>query len=107
MTEGNRKAHRRTCTGGGRTDNTRQCGACGAWVSKANYARHVRGCEARGAVGGVGIGREAPQGRRGPCPSCGVEMSVANMARHLRRCRRVWDPGRGGAAPLTGDDSYR
>ena len=25
MTEGNRKAHRRTCTGGGRTDNTRQC----------------------------------------------------------------------------------
>ena len=33
----------------------RQCGGCKRWVSRANYARHVRACgrvEVGGAVGG-------------------------------------------------------
>ena len=88
-TEGNRKAHRRTCTGGGMTVNKKQCGSCGRWVSRSNYARHVRGC---GGVGDGGRGG-AVVGNRGPCPRCGVVLSKANMARHLRGCRRVWDPG--------------
>ena len=90
VTEGNRKAHRVTCTGGGRTSSSRQCGGCGAWVTRGNYARHVRGCTggaiARGESGGGG-------GRRGPCPQCGTVLLVANMARHRARCRLVWDPG--------------
>ena len=99
MTEGNRKAHWDTCTGGGRTDSSRQCGRCGGWVSRGNYARHLRGC-----AGGVGVGGEGSAGgeevteersarRRGPCPQCGTVLSVANMARHRTRCRLVWDPG--------------
>ena len=91
MTEGNRKAHRGTCTGGGRTDSTRQCGGCGVWVSRSNYARHVRGC--RGGSEAVARSSETGGGRRGPCPRCATVLSVANMARHLRRCRLVWDPG--------------
>ena len=93
VTEGNRKAHRWTCTGGGSTESSRQCGICGGWVSKPNYARHVRRC---GGSGSVSVGRgsgESSGGGRGPCPQCGTMLSVANMARHLRSCRRVWDPG--------------
>ena len=91
-TEGNRKVHRLTCTGGGRTDSSRQCGGCGGWVSRGNYARHVRGC-----MGGerVSAAREerGGSGRRGPCPQCGTVLLLANMARHRTRCRLVWDPG--------------
>ena len=96
--EGNRKTHRMSCTGGGMRENSRQCGRCDSWVSRGNYARHVRRC--RGGLGDIDeeveVGDrtgEAPRGRRGPCPRCGTELLVANMARHLRRCRLVWDPG--------------
>ena len=44
--------------GGGEGDR-RQCGGCRRWVSRANYARHVRACErveAGGAVGGQDVG---------------------------------------------------
>ena len=113
--EGNRKVHRRTCGGGSMDGHLRQCGGCRVWITRGNYARHVRRCrtvrgedrelgdvrEGGGVGGGEGSSREAPRGRRGPCPSCGVALSLANMARHLRGCRRVWDPG-GGATPLTG-----
>ena len=44
-TEGPRKNHERTCTGGeiGR-DGRRECGRCGAWITYGKHARHVRGC---------------------------------------------------------------
>ena len=87
MTEGNRKEHERTCTGGGRVGDRRECGVCGRWVSRSNYARHVRGCggEAEQRRGG-GLGRRAP------CQRCGRQLLASNMARHLGSCR-VWDPG--------------
>ena len=55
--EGQRVSHVRSCTGGayGGEGDRRQCGGCKRWVSRANYARHVRAC-GRGAVG-VGIRR--------------------------------------------------
>ena len=61
--KGQRVSHVRSCTGGayGEEGDRRQCGWCRRWVSRANYARHVRACgrvEAGGAVGGrdVGVG---------------------------------------------------
>ena len=43
----------------------RQCGGCKRWVSRANYARHVRACGRVEAVGAVG-GRDVEVGvRRG------------------------------------------
>ena len=112
-TEGNRKNHIVSCTGGGRTESRRQCGRCGRWVSRSNYARHVDGCggSASGVSGAVagerggGGGRDDEEGesdevggltagrRRGPCPRCSKVLSIANMARHLKSCRIVWDPG--------------
>ena len=104
--EGQRVSHVRSCTGGayGGEGDRRQCGGCKRWVSRANYARHVRSCgrvEAGGAVGG----REAEGGvRRGgqvrmvTCGGCGREMRAGNLARHQRGACRVWDPG-GGANP--------
>ena len=57
--EGQMVSHVRSCRGGayGGEGDRRQCGGCGRWVSRANYARHVRACgrvEAGGAVGGAG-----------------------------------------------------
>ncbi len=44
-TEGARVNHERTCTGGASgVGDRRQCGRCNAWITKGNYARHVRGC---------------------------------------------------------------
>ena len=46
----------------------RQCGGCKRWVSRANYARHVRSCgrvEAGGAVGGQGDGVRVGRGGTG------------------------------------------
>ena len=91
--------HERTC-GGGRVDgNRRECGVCGTWVSRANYARHLRSCESRrgGAEGGEESGEVRTRGRVAVCPLCGRTVSYSNMARHQRSCR-VWDPG-GGPSP--------
>ena len=93
-------------TGGayGGEGDRRQCGGCRRWVSRANYARHVRACgrvEAGGAVGGrdVGVGvRRGGQVRMVTCGGCGREMRAGNLARHQRGACRVWDPG-GGANP--------
>ena len=115
--EGNRKNHEKTCTGGEYEDDRgrRQCGKCEGWYSKANYARHVRSCRGGGGGAGqpgrgvrergVGAGRgRAQRGRRGACGRCGREMLAGNIPRHQRggACR-VWDPG-GGGKPLTGAD---
>ena len=112
--------HRRTCGAGRRLeDGRRECGGCGARVSYANFARHVRSCRAggrgaaavgdegggvvvggRGADNGGGVGGEGGgcwvrTGRRVSCQFCGRELTVRNMARHLRQSCRVWDPGGG------------
>ena len=105
--EGQRVSHVRSCTGGayGGEGDRRQCGGCKRWVSRANYARHVRACgrvEVGGAVGGrdVGVGiRRGGQVRMVTCGGCGKEMRAGNLARHQGggACR-VWDPG-GGQTP--------
>ena len=84
----------------------------GDWVSRGNYARHVRRCRERrradtggseGDVGaGGGNGSEARVGGRtrgkvAECQLCGRTLSYSNMARHQMSCR-VWDPG-GGPMP--------
>ena len=44
-TEGARKNHERSCTGGEiERDGRRECGRCGATITYGNNARHVRGC---------------------------------------------------------------
>jgi hypothetical protein len=91
-TEGAKKNHARTCMGGARgMAGRRECGRCGSWVTKGNYARHVRGC-----VGGDDREDDREddrvRGRMKVCEVCGRAMSRANMARHQRGCR-VWDPG--------------
>ena len=97
-TEGAKANHERTCLGGRVEGNRRECASCGAWVTKGNYASHVRSC---GGGDGEGEGREEERepvrGRVGPCQRCGRVLTLANMARHLRSCR-VWDPG-GGPRP--------
>ena len=60
-TKGALVCHRRTCGAGRRLeDGRRECGGCGARVSYANFARHVRSCRAGGrgaaAVGDGGGG---------------------------------------------------
>ena len=68
---------------GGEGDR-RQCGGCKRWVSRANYARHVRSCgrvEAGGAVVRVGRGGQV---RMATCGGCGREMRAGNLARHQR-----------------------
>jgi len=91
-TEVARMAHERTCGGGGVDGNRRECEVCGVWITKANYARHVRVCRERA---GVDVRADVgPRGRRESCPLCGVVVSRSNMARHQRSCR-VWDPAGG------------
>lgn len=108
--EGNRISHERSCTGGAYEEgrDRRQCGGCERWISKANYARHVRGCERARRVRGEeevleqndGGGADRGRGgrRRVACGRCGRMMLVGNVARHQREACRVWDPG-GGANP--------
>ena len=60
-TEGARKNHERSCTGGEiEADEKSEFGRCDTWITKGNYARHVRLCakgngerNARGARGRV------------------------------------------------------
>ena len=54
--EGQRVSHVRRYTGGayGEEGDRRQCGGCRRWVSRANYARHVRACGRVEAGGGGG-----------------------------------------------------
>ena len=85
--------HERSCAGGRLTESRRECGVCGEWMSRTNYARHVRSCGERG-VEGAGGRTEGTRGRVAVCPGCGRELSYSNMARHQRSCR-VWDPGGG------------
>ena len=71
---------------------------CKRWVSRANYARHVRAC-GRVEVGGrdVGVGiRRGGQVRMVTCGGCGREMRAGNLARHQRGACQVRDPGGGG-----------
>ena len=85
--------HERSCGGGRVTGTRRECGVCGAWVLRGNYARHLRSCAGgEGAEGGEA--RTRTRGRVAVCQRCGVEYSYSNMARHQRSCR-VWDPGGG------------
>ena len=88
--------HERSCGGGRVTGTRRECGVCGVWVLRGNYARHLRSCaEGEGADGGEV--RTRTRGRVAVCQRCGIEYSYSNMARHQRSCR-VWDPG-GGPSP--------
>ena len=98
--------HERTCRGGRVSGERRECVMCGGWVSRSNFARHVRSCRegrGRGAGaedGGEGVGRSQMDGgvRRGggsgtrtrgrvaECQLCGRTLSYTNMARHQRSC---------------------
>ena len=99
-TEGAKVNHERTCMGGDQMGNRRECGRCGKWLTKGNYARHVRRCNERAGEeeeAGRDGGDEArvrTRGKVGNCQLCGRVVSLANMARHQRSCR-VWDPGGG------------
>ena len=105
-TEGARASHERSCTGGAREGGEagrRQCGVCGGWVSRSNYARHMRRCSGgdgveRGAEDGEGgtiRARGEGGGRRKACDVCGAVVTVRNMARHMDTQHRTWDPGGG------------
>ena len=85
--------HERSCGGERVTATRRECGVCGAWVLRGNFARHLRSC-AGGERSGGGEARTRTRGRVAVCQRCGVEYSYSNMARHQRSCR-VWDPGGG------------
>ena len=61
------------------------------WVSRGNYARHLRSC-------GGGQGGGGGWGRTKACEMCGVVLTTRNMARHVDRFHRIWDPG-GGPRP--------
>ena len=90
-TEGAKKNHEKTCLGGaGGTDGRRECGRCARWVTRTNYARHVRVCggERREEV----AERRGVRGKVKECERCRRVLSAANMARHREGCR-VWDPG--------------
>ena len=100
--KGQRVSHVRSCTGGayGEEGDRRQCGWCRRWVSRANYARHVRACgrvEVGGLFGGrmLGLGLGGREVRMVTCGGCGKEMRAGNLARHQRGACRVWAPGRG------------
>ena len=91
------KMHESSCVGGRVDGGRRECGVCGAWVSRTNYARHVRTCSMREGAAGEGEGSGRTRGRVAECPRCGRTLSYSNMARHQTSCR-VWDPG-GGPRP--------
>ena len=58
----------------------RECGRCGTWITKGNYARHVRRCARR-------EGERNDRGAKGRvkgCDRCGSVLTVDNMARHQR-----------------------
>jgi hypothetical protein len=102
-TEGAKVNHERTCLGGRVEANRRECVRCGTWITKGNYARHVRGCgrgdvggvgEELGVVGGGGRAEGVRRGGVGRCRGCQRVLSLSNMARHQGSCR-VWDPGGG------------
>ncbi|KAI8486756.1 hypothetical protein Bbelb_355040 [Branchiostoma belcheri] len=87
-------SHEKSCSGGEVRHKRRECGTCGVWVSRGNYARHVRSCGGGGGgASAVRREREPVKGKVGVCPSCQREISYSNMARHQKACRRVWDPG--------------
>ena len=44
--------HERTCGGGSVRGRQRECGECGRWVSRSNFARHVEVCRERLGGGG-------------------------------------------------------
>ena len=95
--------HERSCGGGRVTGTRRECGVCGGWVLRANYARHLRGCAGGEGAGGGEVGTRT-RGRVAECHGCGRTLSYSNMARHQRSCR-VWDPG-GGPGPAEGRSAY-
>ena len=96
-TAGAKRNHERSCTGGRATEGQRECGGCGLWISRGNYARHVRTCGAAQGGGERERGGRARGGRgvRRQCDRCGRWQSATNMARHQRDACRVWDPGGG------------
>ena len=82
-----------------------QCGGCKRWVSRANYARHVRMCgrvEVAGRDVGVGI-RRGGLVRMVTCGGCGREMRAGNLATH-QRGRAEYGTREVGNKPLTGVD---
>ena len=92
-TKGALVGHRRTC-GAGRSleDGRRECGGCGARVSYANFAHHVRFCRARGEYRMRGRCRGGGSRRWGP--GCGREGSSGGR-RGRGGYRRRWTGGRG------------
>ena len=84
-TEGARKNHEKSCTGEEiGWDGRRECGRCGTWIAKGNYASHVRRC-ARGE------GERNDRGARDRVKDCdrcgrGLLLTVTNMAWHQRGC---------------------
>ena len=92
--------HERSCVGRNVQGSRRECGECGEWTSRANFARHVRTCGVREGEATVGEEErsERTRGKVAECQWCGRTLSYTNMARHERSCRWLWDPG-GGSSP--------
>ena len=101
-TEGARASHERSCTGGaeeGGRGGMKQCGRCGVWGSRSNYARHLRGCGGEEYMEEEEeTGARVIRGKTKPCEVCGKVLTVRNMARHMDTQHQVWDPG-GGPRP--------
>ena len=92
--------HERACVGRNMQGSRRECGECGEWMSRANFARHVRTCGVREGEATVGEEErsERTRGRVAECQWCRRTLSYTNMARHERSCRWLWDPGGGSSS---------
>ena len=71
----------------------RQCKGCKRWVSRANYARHVRTC---GSVDVGGAIRREGQTRMVTCGGCGREMRAGKPGQASEGGVPSVGPGRGG-----------
>ena len=84
--------HEMACNGGlDEAGNRRQCGTCGEWITRDNFAQHRRMCNERHGKGEgeeqqVREGRGRGMGRVKECDRCGQMLSASNMARHQNSC---------------------
>ena len=80
--------YERTCAGGGVGGSRRECDVCKVWISRANYARHVRACggrEGETLVGGeAGEGDQGEGGRVPEVWECGVILQYGEAPEELQ-----------------------
>ena len=79
--------HEKICMSAGVERKRRECARCGNWITKENYARHVRRC--RGKSGGGGSDAEAGEKRGGEVEGCVKEGGRAGGAGECHFCAKI------------------